>query len=220
MLLDLVFPRRCLGCGQWGGYFCPECQKTIRFLGTQICPECQKPAMAGKAHLGCQTKFSLNGLTCLFPYRGPVKKAIKKLKYRYVTDLAETLIELVAVKKKSLLKKNQVLIPVPLHARKKKQRGFNQAELLGKLLANKFGWQFEPDLLVRQRFTQSQTKLKGQERRANVKNAFRVKKSIPKPSQSYVLFDDVWTTGSTLKEAASTLKKAGSKRIWGLTLAR
>jgi len=186
--------------------------------------------MFGKTHLQCQKQSSLDGLISFTPYRGMVKEAIKKLKYRFVTDLAEELITVIldrisAEKQGLYLKKlkQATLIPVPLHPRKKRQRGFNQAELLGKIIAEKMDWGFNDWFLVRQRHTKSQSKLKGQQRRENVKGVFKVNQEGSQTFSgiSYViLFDDVWTTGSTLRECGQVLKEVKVKKVWGLTLAR
>lgn len=225
MLLDFLFPRRCLGCGQWGKYFCQNCLKEIKPLEKQVCPVCEKPAVSGKTHSKCQTKYSLDGLTSIFLYEGVIKEAITKLKYKFVTDLAE---ELIALGVKHLPSPiihhtSYILVPVPLHPRRRRWRGFNQAELLGKMLAEKFNWQVQTDILLRHRHTKPQIKLKPKERKQNIRGAFRINpKTIYnlKPNAYYLLFDDVWTTGSTLRECGQVLKRAKLKQVWGLTLAR
>lgn len=230
LLGDLFFPRCCLGCGFRDRYFCDGCAQNLELIIDTICPVCRRPAIAGQTHSGCR-KISLNGLVSVFAYRGLVKKAIIKLKYRYVTDLAEELVGLAVTSLAS--PKNTLfpildstaftLVPVPLHPRRERQRGFNQAELLGRLMAGKFGWQFQPDLLKRVKPTKPQVKLKGEERLANVKGVFetRLKTSdFVFSTSDFLVFDDVWTTGSTLRECGRVLKEAGAGRVWGLTLAR
>ncbi len=121
--------------------------------------------------------------------------------------------------------KNVVLIPVPLHWQRKNWRGFNQAELLGKMIANKLGISYIPNLLLRIKNTKTQTLLKKEERLLNIKGAFSINKkfstnSLLSCNPNILLFDDVWTTGSTMKESAKVLKKQGFLKVWGLTLAR
>lgn len=219
MLLNFLFPRRCLGCGQWGHYFCQECLKQIKMVRNQICPVCGRPVIDGKTHPHCQTKYSLDGLTSFFVYESLIKEAIGQLKYKFITDLAEELIDLIP--KQKFCFKGKVLVPLPLHSRRQRWRGFNQAEFLGRILAKKFDWTVQNEILERHRHTQPQVKLKGKERKKNIKGAFRMKPKV-KTSRSLRiwLFDDVWTTGSTLREAGQVLKRAGIKEVWGLTLAR
>ena len=240
-LLDFLFPRRCLGCGRWGRYFCEDCLKTIKPFKKQICPVCGKPAISGKTHALCQTKYSLDGLISIFPYEGAIKEAITKLKYKFVTDLAEELVALIVqiIKEsdskrfnllKRMIKRNRadegdesVLVPVPLHPRRERWRGFNQAEFLGRMLAEKSNWQVQTDILVRRRYTKPQVKLKGKKRKKNVKGAFEISPKVSHFSflaSNFLIFDDVWTTGSTLKECGNVLKRAKVKKVWGLTLAR
>lgn len=228
MLLDFLFPRRCLGCGQWGKYFCQNCIERIKPIEKQVCPVCEKPGISGKTHPRCQRKYSLNGLISVFPYEGAIKEAIAQLKYKFVTDLAK---ELIRLSFKYLLNfqfsiinhKSYILIPVPLHPRRQRQRGFNQAELLGKMLAEKFGWQVQTDILIRHKHTKPQTKLKGKKRKVNIKGAFKISPKTThnlKSTTYYLIFDDIWTTGSTLKECGQVLKRAKAGQVWGLTLAR
>jgi len=117
--------------------------------------------------------------------------------------------------------KSSILIPVPLHSRRQRWRGFNQAELLGKILAEKFNWQVRTDILVRHKHTKPQVDLKGKERKNNIRGAFKITpKAKIKNLKKVWLFDDVWTTGSTLRECGQVLKRAGVRKVWGLTLAR
>ncbi len=219
MLPDFLFPRKCLGCRQWGNYFCQTCRQLILPLEKQICPVCQKPSNSGRTHPHCQIKDSLDGLISVFPYQGAIKEAIKKLKYRFVTDLAEELIDLVTVSLPPLLPQKAFLVPIPLHPKRERWRGFNQAELLGEILAQKMGWQARSRLLFRTKHTLPQVQLKGKMRQSNIQGVFKLKPRV-KLGSKIIIFDDVWTTGSTLKEAGEVFKKRGMKEVWGLTLVR
>ncbi|TSC53108.1 MAG: putative amidophosphoribosyltransferase [Microgenomates group bacterium LiPW_16] len=100
-----------------------------------------------------------------------------------------------------------VLTPVPLHWWRLRWRGFNQAEILGKMIAEKLEIKFVPDLLTRKKPTRPQVELEGKARRENI-------------ASNILLFDDVWTTGVTLRACGNVLKRAGVKSVWGLTLAK
>lgn len=220
--LDWFFPRHCLSCDHKGHYFCPFCREGIQPLVVQICPVCQKPAIHGQTHPYCRSENSLDGLVSCFLYEGIIKKSIGKLKYRFLTDLAEELVELIVLFGPLPGFEKPILMPVPLHPRRERWRGFNQSELLGRKLASHFGWQVRTDLLSRQRYTQPQMSLKGKERKVNIIKAFKVNPHLPDSifKSHLIVFDDVWTTGSTLKEAGKVLKMAGFKNVWGLTIAR
>lgn len=262
-LLNILFPRRCVSCGKIGRYICSRCRSIIRIIeqNQHVCPVCERAAIGGETHPKCETKYSLDGLTSFFVYDGPIKKAIKELKYKFVTDLARELISLInwvdgdeffhptlstsilqsshstqAIKSKGVavsvgLSKivtrrpfaDYVLISVPLHQSRFNWRGFNQAEILGKMIAEKLEISFVPNLLIRKRATKPQVELKGKERKENIIGAFAVNprySDICHPASDILLFDDVWTTGTTLRTCGRVLKEAGVKRVWGLTLAR
>ena len=227
-LLDLLFPPRCVSCGRPGQYLCPKCLPKIKIIEHQVCPVCERPAIDGATHPGCRTKYSLDGLTSFFVYDGPIKKAIKKLKYKFVTDLARELTSLAFLKGSTLYKvepwQETRLTPVPLHWRRLNWRGFNQSEVLGKLMSAKLNTRFSPDLLIRKKYTQPQVKLKGKERKENIQGAFiinpRYRQKLEISHWELVIFDDVWTTGATLKTCGKVLKEAGAKKVWGMTLAR
>lgn len=228
MLLDLLFPRRCFGCGRWGAYFCSQCLNYLSLNHEPICPVCEKNSIGGFTHPGCLRAQSLDGLTTIFVYKGLIKKAIKKLKYRFVSDLAGDLVELFLSfggEDKgfvSFCRKEPSLVPIPLHSRRKRWRGFNQAELLGEMIAANLEVDFLPDLLQRIRSTKPQTKLNAEQRRENIQGAFSLNKNskFEIHNSEFILFDDVWTSGATLKEAAKVLKRNGARKVWGLTLAR
>ncbi|OGD53451.1 hypothetical protein A3J78_00210 [Candidatus Beckwithbacteria bacterium RBG_13_35_6] len=226
---NLIFPQKCLGCASWGEYLCSHCLNLIKVSNSRICPMCSMPSFGGLTHPRCYQAYGLDGLTAIFSYKGIVGKAITKLKYQFVTDLAETILEIFLSccgEDKALVKlinkDKTILIPVPLHRQRQIWRGFNQSELLGKMIAEKLGVGFYPNILIRIKKTAPQTKLKKKDRIKNIKGAFRLNKNLPTShfTSSILLFDDVWTTGSTLKECARVLKRNGFNKVWGLTLAR
>jgi len=196
----------------------------------QICPICGKASLGGATHQFCRRPLGLDGLTSIFAYKGVVAEAIKKLKYKFVRDLAEELVELFLsfCGEEKLFSDfcrlpDVVLVPIPLHPRRLRWRGFNQAELLGELIAKNLGIKFTPDLLIRVKNTEPQVKLDKDQRQINIRRAFTLNKNSQFDNLgicNFVLFDDVWTTGATLKEAGKVLKRNGAKKVWGLTIAR
>ncbi len=226
-ILDLFFPRKCLGCGREGSYFCSQCLNFVASSKTEVCPVCERPSIGGMTHASCSSSFTIDGLTSIFEYKGIVKTAITKLKYRFVTDLADDLVELFVslcgenkTFRSLCLKKNPFLVPIPLHPVREKWRGFNQSALLGKMIADRLGIGFTPGALVRIKNTTPQMKLNEKERKENIKGAFKINSEFIIHNSELIVFDDVWTSGSTLKEAGKILKQNGVKTVWGLTLAR
>lgn len=226
LFLDFIIPPRCVHCGRIGSFLCPSCLLRIEYLEQMLCPVCTKPSIDGFAHPVCRTLYTPDRLFCPFHYRGSIASAIKKLKYKKrVLAVGKTLIELLLdeVKEHPLsLGKKAVVVPVPLHPFKKIERGYNQAEILAKIFAESLGLKLKPGWLERKRETLSQTKLKLKERRKNVKDAFAVPENYKKElrGEDIVLFDDVFTTGATVGECANTLKRAGARFVYIITLAK
>lgn len=226
-LFDFLFPKLCVGCGKFGTYFCSKCIENIT-QGDLVCPSCERSAIGGSTHPLCRGKWKLDGLWSLGVYRDPLRKVIQKLKYRYVSELAEVLTDLMVSYWAKYtpqffdeLKKggDWIIVPVPLHPRRQKERGFNQSALLGQILSKKIGLKYS-EALKRVRFTKPQVGLKSHQRKDNIRNAFALPPNYQLPATNYLLIDDVWTTGSTLKECAYVLKRNGAGKIWAITLAR
>ena len=222
-LLDLIFPKKCFGCGKEGSYICPLCQEKLK-IASPICPVCTRPSGRGLTHPRCRYELSPDGLTSIWEYEGGIRKAILSLKYKFAYEVSQEIAELVVEKLKKgkvFIPARPILIPVPLHRQRQNWRGFNQMEEIGKRVALKMKWEFMPDLIIKRRTSSPQTELKRKERVENVKGVFLInKKYLPLKTKPFLLFDDVWTTGSTLREAAKTLKKAGAREVWGLTITK
>lgn len=228
-ILDILFPKRCVGCGRIGKYFCEKCTSSIRIIlpSETICPVCEKPAIDGATHPGCRTRYTVDGLTSFFRYDGVVRKAVKSIKYRRVFDLAKEFINLVPSPLFSQLPIRNfqfaILIPVPLHWLRQRDRGFNQAEALGALLTQKLQISLRTDMLRRVKMTAPQVEMKKREDRLkNMEGVFAVGTGTLTHGHidAIFLFDDVFTTGATMRAAANILKRAGVKFVWGITMAR
>lgn len=228
-LLDILFPKKCAGCGREGKYFCDVCISDI--LQTDlICPQCGNLSIGGLTHPNCEREFALDGLWSLGVYQGSLKKAIRYLKYEpvLVRDFALVLAGLIMdywiiyqpyIYEEIKKSKRWTVVPVPLHWYKENKRGFNQSSLIGQLLSRKLGLGYSEGL-KRTSYTKPQVKLKRGERKENIKNAFSFNSQFSIVNSQILLVDDVWTTGSTLKECCYVLKKAGAKKVWAITLAR
>lgn len=228
--LDFLFPKKCLGCGKKGRYFCQDCIAKIELIDRPICPICVRPSPFGQTHPRCQTKYTIDGLTSVFTYQGIIREGLKQLKYRFRFDLAEELVTLIlnSIKVNSIQSlnfKKTMIVPVPLHQWRQDWRGFNQASVLAKILAEKMDLPFCENLLKRKRYTKPQTGLKREDRKKNVEEAFKVNPAyktdcLYTTNKHVVLADDVWTTGATMRVCGNLLKRAGFKKVWGLTVAR
>jgi len=208
LILDLIFPKSCLICGQSSHYFCPKClssQKTNQIK-----------------HLSHPKK---EGSLSLFKYETIIKKAILELKYQFVTDLVSELVDIsvhhIKIHFPHILKywqeNNFVLVPIPLFPSRQNWRGFNQSVLLGKILARKLKLKFSDQILFRTKYTHTQARIKNHlQRDANLKDVFVAKSQIP---PNIILFDDVASSFSTLNSAFNSLRSDDLNRCWYLTLA-
>ena len=222
--LDLVFPASCVGCGSWGGYICPDCLNKVGSIDIPICPECGKPSVYGKTHHRCKRVWGMDGLVAALPYRGLVKHLLGKYKYRLVKQLTDELVELVFSygDLTPLQDRNWMVLAVPLHKKRRRWRGYNQAYELAKGIAKRGDWQLVKEgVLERSVYSKPQTSFSGKERRQNVSGAFilgDITKELTK--QPILLVDDVWTTGASMRECTKVLKRNGVKEVWGLVVAR
>jgi competence protein ComFC len=226
-VLDFLFPKRCLGCGRIGTYFCLRCRTKIRHiaLNEPVCPVCGRLAIDGTTHPVCRTRYVPDGLTSFFHYDGVIRTAVKSIKYRLVSDIAEEIISLIPAVcieelQKQLPPGNTALLPVPLHRTRQLERGFNQADVLGRQLARHISLPVLPDVLMRIRNTAPQVSMHDRnERRGNMDKAFAVRSGHVVPN-GVILLDDVFTTGATMRSAANVLKRNGAKWVWAVTMAR
>jgi competence protein ComFC len=218
-MIDLFFPRVCLECGAEGRYICEKC--IVKVIAAQpICPYCKHPSIDGATHVNCTRKLGIDGLTSVWDYEGVVRKAILALKYKYATEIGEELSDhFVNSLKKKVIPSVQCLIPIPIFWYRQNTRGFNQSHIIGRKVAEGIGWKFIPDFLVKSKSTISQVELSGERRRKNLRGVFAINRGFEVPG-SVFLFDDVFTTGSTILEAAKVLKRRGVGKVWGLTMAR
>ncbi len=223
-LLDAFFPIRCLGCNTFDDWICEECHTTLPILTQQHCPVCKKHTTNnGVVCPECFniTKDNINGVFVASYYNDKLlKKSIHYYKYRFVRDLSEPLSLLLAqALNNSTLPTPDIIIPVPLHKRRLRWRGFNQATELAKSLDLQIP--LITDILLRVRYTMPQVKMKNKiKRQENLTDAFVITNNTSIKNKNILLIDDVITTGATLTECAHTLKLNGAKTVFCLVLAR
>lgn len=222
-LQDYFFPKNCLNCHAEGQWLCESCADSLFFIDGRFCfcPFCGCLCDSFGVCQKCRGRAGVEKVFSLFRYSDPLaRKIIKNFKYHYVKNMAEELMPLFRkflFKYKNLLDvEGAVLIPVPLHWYKECNRGFNQAEELAKIMGKILGL---PVLnkLVSKKKTKNQAELEKEERFSNLQNCFMVKNSVPK---NIIIVDDVFTTGSTVRELALALKSKGAENIKVITLAR
>jgi len=155
----------------------------------------------------------------VFYFEGVIREAVHRLKYRGRTALAESLGELMAAYWVQHSMLADLIVPVPLHAARMRERGYNQAALLAREMARRVGLEVDEQTLVRQRATDPQVELNAKQRKENVRDAFSCSSNALAGKQ-VLLIDDVCTTGATLEACAVALYTQGVRGVQALTLAR
>jgi ComF family protein len=221
--LDVVFPPRCAGCGRLGSHFCAACARSLRPVKPPWCDSCGASVVAGARCADCRLDpLPLGAVRSAGAFEGPLRQAIHRLKYRGRRAAAPRLADLLRAPFALLPldgahPSDPVVVPVPLHGERERERGYNQAALLARPLAAHLGLRYEPRALRRVRPTATQVGLPRPQRRDNVRGAFVAGGVRGWP---IVLVDDVTTTGSTLGSAAEACLAAGAQGVLAVTLAR
>lgn len=227
--LDLILPPRCSSCGEVCSdhhKLCADCWNQLSFLSSPQCPSCGWPLPFTTQDILCgsclQTPLPYEGWS-IFSYQGLIRQLILRFKHGDATYLAPTLARFLLtgnLKRQKTFQSCDYLIPVPLHRWRMVKRQYNQATLLSRELSKLTCVPVQTDILFRKKHTQSQHLKSRKQRRDNVKDVFVVQNEQILQGKTVCLIDDVWTTGSTLKNCAYALKKGGAKKIYALSLAR
>jgi len=195
----------------------------INFISDGICQICGMPFVSKiSSHHTCSNcikkKPPFSSARSIAVYDGVLLDAIHRFKYNGKTSIAKPLGSIMADR----LPPNNydIIVPVPLHKKRLKHRGFNQSLLLARKISKRHKIPIDYLNLIRERLTEPQIKLKGKERLKNVKGAFAVRDKSVFKNKNVLIIDDVYTTGATINECARVLKKAGVKGVYALTLAR
>lgn len=217
--LDLLYPPRCAGCGRLGALFCEACQAQVIPVTPPVCMRCGRPDVAGGLCSACRsTPSALDGVLSSAVFAPPLRTVIHQFKYRNERALAAPLATRLITAWRDAGLSADLIVPVPLHASRASERGYNQSALLAHGLGSAVGVVVAEDLLVRERATLPQTHLNRRERSQNVSGAFACRRNLP--GMRIVLVDDVCTTGATLEACAKALRTAGAAHVQGLTVAR
>lgn len=220
VLLDWVLPPRCGGCGALGSWFCARCRSLIQPVAEPLCGRCGRQLEVRGEACSCRRRLRvLDAVRSAAVYEGPLERAIHRLKYQGRRPLAGALAGLLAERFEPFLQPDAILQPVPLHRRRRRQRGFNQAQLLADELGRAWEVGRAQGRLVRRRDTRAQVGLDRAQRRRNVEDAFRWL-GPDLDGRPVLLIDDVITTCATVEACARALREAGAGDVRALSVAR
>ncbi|HUZ03574.1 MAG TPA: ComF family protein [Thermomicrobiaceae bacterium] len=220
---ELLFPPTCAGCGTRGVWLCEDCARGLRAVPLPTC-RCGRPAFYGSSVCAICADWpdAVGAVRAAFVFEGPVRDSIHRFKYRRERARGQFLGTLLAEFALTVAAKNAVpadiVVPMPLYAARERERGFNQAEVLARPVAERL------EIPVRRALqrtieTRSQVGLGFEERQRNVQHAFKCLAGAVEGAGVLVI-DDVVTTGATFEAAARALLTAGAVRVDGLALAR
>jgi len=228
-LVSLVYPRHCASCGSAteSGTLCEVCAESAVRLERPFCWVCSQPfdgAIEGDfLCANCQDRnWHVRCIVAPWRSRGPVRQCMHRFKYGGATFLRGQLVDWMEQGMADPRLEEfsaDCLVPVPLHPRRFRERGYNQSRLLAEELGNRRGLRVD-DLLKRIRYTSTQKALDREERMENLAGAFRLRNGHDVTGKRLLLIDDVLTTGSTLDACAGVLLEAGAAQVAALTVAR
>lgn len=206
-LLDLLFPCCCPGCGKMTDAEAPWCEDCIRLFW--------HPRLLSRSH-----DRALEGCYACCQYEEGIRRCIIGLKYNGKKEYESSFPMLLdRFPWWARLKNYDVAVPVPLSGERKKERGYNQCDLIFQTYMKTLGKRYDPDMLVRIRPTETQSLLDQESRKANVRGVFHINWGRDIRGENILLLDDVYTTGATMHEAARELKRAGASSVMGLVMA-
>lgn len=226
-LLQIVFPTRCPGCdkvlavGERG--FCGGCTEQLHFLQEPLCPYCGKPIDRDQMCCAdCRAhphSFTAGGAVLL--YTGQMQESMARFKQGGRAEYGKVYGRLLWDAKREWLQRirEPVLVPVPVHSKRYRKRGYNQAEEIAKEMARLSGLPMRSDLLVRVKHTAPQKELSKRERSRNLQGAFRCRADYRKlclQGKCAIIIDDIYTTGSTVEACSQTLLQAGFDKVYFL----
>jgi len=207
-LIDILYPKQCVMCGKTDkDIICNKCFKTIK----QVYKIDKYIDKNFKEHL------------YIFKYEGKIRNLIIDYKFNDKGYLYEFFVKIIIKNKKICrkIKKYDIIIPVPIHSKRKNERGYNQSELITREIAKNFSsLESVTDVLLKVKHTISQSSLTKNQRKQNVKKVYKIINEEKIKNKRIILFDDIYTTGATANECARLLKENGVREVLVFTLAK
>lgn len=207
-VLSFLFPNKCILCKKYGEVICDNCIKRIeKYEHTEI--------------INFKNK-NLNSLIYFFKYEKLIRRLILQYKFFNKSVISEVFAKIILKNEKicGKLKFYDIIISVPMHKTKKQARGYNQTELISRIIGENLQIKYNSNTLIKIVNNKRQSSLNLENRINNVKNVFKLTEKHSVKNKNVILVDDIYTTGATLEECAKILKQAGAKNVLGLVIAK
>lgn len=237
LLFGFLAPSRCHGCGRalWGHerpFLCPGCIDAVRWIGAGACRRCGYPAgkygsFTGAACPRCAgRRLALDGVAAVARYGAGARELVRSLKFHSERQLAAPMGTLMAERwlaaglwrERGEAGRVDMVVPVALHPRRRRERGFDQSALLAETIAERLGAEFGEHALSRVKATRPQALLRRKQRLKTMDGVFAATDAVK--GKTVLLADDVFTTGATMSAAAAACKRAGAKKVYGVAFTR
>lgn len=206
-LLQILYPKQCLICGKLEqDTICSKCYNTLKI----------------EAKVEQYKNKTFNKHLYIFKYEGKIRNLIIDYKFNDKPYLNELFAKIILKNEKICrkIKKYDIIIPVPIHKKRKNERGYNQSELIARKLAKNLNVELVTDSLIKQKNTLPQSTLSKKRREENVKTVYKIQNKQKIENKKIILLDDIYTTGATAEECSKILKQNGAKEILVLTIAK
>lgn len=206
-LLQILYPKQCLICGKLEqDTICSKCYNTLKI----------------EAKVEQYKNKTFNKHLYIFKYEGKIRNLIIDYKFNDKPYLNELFAKIILKNEKICrkIKKYDIIIPVPIHKKRKNERGYNQSELIARKLAKNLNVELVTDSLIKQKNTLPQSTLSKKQREENVKTVYKIQNRQKIENKKIILLDDIYTTGATAEECSKILKQNGAKEILVLTIAK
>lgn len=207
-LINILYPKQCIICG--------------KLNEDEICTKCYN-RIEQNEKIDKYTDKSFDEHLYIFKYEGKIRNLIIDYKFNDKAYLNDFFVKIILKNKKICrkIKNYDIIIPVPIHIKRKRQRGYNQSELITHKIAKEFDkLKLVTDCLIKQKHTAMQSSLTRRQRQQNVKQVYKIINKEKIKEKSIILFDDIYTTGATANECAKVLKENGAKEILVFTIAK
>lgn len=207
-LINILYPKQCVICG--------------KINEDSICTKCYN-RIKQNAKIEKYTNKNFNEHLYIFKYEGKIRNLIIDYKFNDKAYLNDFFVKIILKNKKICrkIKKYDIIIPVPIHKKRKSERGYNQSELIARKIAENFeNIKLVNDSLIKEKNTVAQSSLTKEQRKQNVKQVYKILNKEKIKEKRIILFDDIYTTGATVNECSKLLKENGAKEILVFTIAK